>query len=283
MATSESEICQRLRDVRVLHFGDRGRSKLCRLLGIQPSTYSLYEVNRVPPADLLVRVAQITGVRLEWLLSGQGAMSLAAEAETAPAARRPSRVKPTANSRHDGWIPIVGGTAAGKARFWEELPVTHGGPEADARLERVLQDYVTQTEHEMGAISPCNHSHAVSLIQLSTPDERGFLEFLNLPEVRRKHPAAVAWRIDGESMSPRYRDGDLVITSDKHPAVAGHPCVARQSGQIGVNCKIYQESGNEVLLIPINEACPIQRFPRKQLMWAWRVLFSVRLSSTSGS
>ncbi len=29
--------------------------------------------------------------------------------------------------------------------------------------------------------------------------------------------------------------------------------------------------------IPINEASSVQRFPRRQLLWAWRVLFSVRL------
>lgn len=277
MATSESEICSRLREVRVQHFGDRGRSKLCRLLGIQPSTYSLYEISRVPPAELLVRVSQITGVRLEWLLSGQGAMAPLAAHDT-PA----SRQKPTATSRPTGWIPVVGSTAAGKARFWEELPATHGGPEADARLERVLEDYVTRAELDMGATSAGAGPSAISLVQLSTPDERGFLEFLNAPEVRRKHPTAVAWRIDGDSMTPRYHDGDLVVTSDKHPAIAGHPCVARQKGQIGVNCKIYQESGQEVLLIPINEARPVQQFPRRQLQWAWRVLFSVRLGSSHG-
>lgn len=277
MATSESEICSRLREVRVLHFGDRGRSKLCRLLGIQPSTYSLYEVNRVPPAELLVRVSQITGVSVEWLLSGQGGKTPLA-AHDAPSPRQ----KPTATSRPAGWIPVVGSTAAGKARFWEELPATHGGPEADARLEQVLEEYVTRTELDMGATSAGAGPSAISLVQLSTPDERGFLEFLNAPEVRRKHPTAVAWRIDGDSMTPRYRDGDLVVTSDKHPAIAGHPCVARQKGQIGVNCKIYQESGNDVLLIPINEARPVQQFPRRQLLWAWRVLFSVRLGSPHG-
>lgn len=275
MATSDSEICQRLREVRIKHFGDRGRSKLCRMLGIQPSTYSLYEVHRAPPAELLVRVAQITGVSLEWLLSGQGMVTPVDSTTT----RKVPRRKPMATSGHAGWIPIVGSTAAGKARFWEELPSTHGGPEADARLERILEEYVTQTELDMGATTIGFRASAVSLVQLSTPDERGFLEFLNAPDVRRKHPTAVAWRIDGESMSPRYRDGDLVVTSDKYPAVAGHPCVARQAGQIGVNCKIYQEADRDILLIPINEASAVQRFPRKQLMWAWRVLFSVRLTS----
>lgn len=280
MATSESEICSRLREVRVQHFGERGRSKLCRLLGIQPSTYSLYEVNRVPPAELLVRVSRITGVSLEWLLSGDGAMPISEDQGTLTARQRPPQ-KPMVTSGPTGWIPVVGSTAAGKARFWEELPAIHGGPEADARLERVLEDYVTRAELDMGATGAGAGPSAISLVQLSTPDERGFLEFLNAPEVRRKHPAAVAWRIDGDSMTPRYCDGDLVVTSDKHPAIAGHPCVARQNGQIGVNCKIYQETGNEVLLIPINEASSVQRFPRRQLLWAWRVLFSVRLGNTS--
>ena len=70
MTNPTSTICERLRRVRERHYGDRGRSKLCRDLGITPSSYSLYEVDRVPPVELLIQVSRLTGVRLEWLLTG---------------------------------------------------------------------------------------------------------------------------------------------------------------------------------------------------------------------
>ena len=282
-------ICERLRAVRGRHFGDRGRSKLCRELGITPSTYALYEISRVPPVELLVRVAQLTGVPLEWLLTGAGESEPtgsqprsgalpAAGLATSPAPRKRPRATPPAITH---WIPIIGSTAAGTARYWEELPVTHGGPEADARLEQTLSEYAdragetSQTPGDLSSTIDMNRT--VSLVQFSTPDDRGFVEFLNAPGVKGKYPRAVAWRIDGDSMSPRYLDGDLVISSLDHPAVAGHPCVARQKGQIGVNCKIYQEAGRDILLIPINEHSPTQRLPAQELQWAHRVLCSVRI------
>jgi transcriptional regulator with XRE-family HTH domain len=293
MSHESPSICDRLQAVRVRHYGERGRSRLCRELGITPSTYALYEVSRVPPVELLIRVAQLTGVSMEWLLTGAGggeaesvapaeatlggAAKVTSTKSTPPARKRPVATPPAIAH----WIPIVGSTAAGTARFWEELPVTHGGPEADARLEKTLIEYAARagetstTPGDLSATSDINR--AVSLVQFSTPDDRGFVEFLSAPGVKGKYPRAVAWRIDGDSMSPRYLDGDLVITSLEHPAVTGHPCVARQKGQIGVNCKIYQESGRDVLLIPINERSSTQRFPARQIMWAHRVLCSVRI------
>ncbi len=66
------------------------------------------------------------------LLSGDGAIPTS---EVLKHSERP----PETSSEAYGDIPVLpadtccGSTAAGKARFWEELPSTHGGPEADAR------------------------------------------------------------------------------------------------------------------------------------------------------
>ncbi|MEZ6050586.1 MAG: S24 family peptidase [Planctomycetaceae bacterium] len=117
----------------------------------------------------------------------------------------------------------------------------------------------------------------IALVQLSRPNDDGFLEFLSGTDIREQHPQAVAWRIDGDSMSPRYEDGDIVITSADEPATPGHPCVARQQGQIGVNCKLFQRRGSEVVLVPVNERYQMQVFPADQLQWAHRVLYAVRL------
>ncbi len=178
------------------------------------------------------------------------------------------------DSRH--LIPVVGSTAAGLAHYWSELEVTHGGPEADARLEQLLSDHVQRSSEECWA-QVSSDQQAVSLVQLSRPDEFGFLEFLDAAHIKAAYRNAVAWRIDGDSMSPRYQDGDLVITSPSHPAVSMHPCVARQRGQIGVNCKLYQEQGDTVVLVPINPASVVQEIPRSELLWAWRILGVVQL------
>lgn len=65
-------VCTRLAEVRTRHFGPRGKSGFARELGIGSSTYDRYERDRMPPADLLLKAAEITGVRLEWLITGEG-------------------------------------------------------------------------------------------------------------------------------------------------------------------------------------------------------------------
>ena len=69
--TSQKEISSRIAQVRLEVAGPRGKSKFANLLGLSPSTYDYYESTRMPPADLLVRVAQIAKVDLNWLLTGQ--------------------------------------------------------------------------------------------------------------------------------------------------------------------------------------------------------------------
>ena len=273
-------ICERLIEIRRKRYGERGKSAFARDLGIPVTSYVHYENGRLPPADLLVKIAQVGEVSLDWLLTGDGAdISLMSQTGRQTSDRKGNPSPRPAMGTENALIPIVGSTAAGYARFWNELETTHGGPEADARLETVLEQYQTQNIWEGEARDSGNTAvdSEVALVQYSRPDEQGFLEFLQAEQFKRRYPRAVAWRIDGDSMAPRYEDGDLVLTSSDHPAVEVHPCVARQRGQIGVNCKLYRREGDDVLLIPINPGHAPQRVPANQIQWAFRVLGSVRL------
>ncbi|HET6427957.1 MAG TPA: LexA family transcriptional regulator [Phycisphaerae bacterium] len=82
----ERALCARITQLRRELHGERGRAKFARQLGLSASTYSYYEAGRVPPADVLVRIADVAGVGLRWLLTGeQSAASVPADH---PAVRR---------------------------------------------------------------------------------------------------------------------------------------------------------------------------------------------------
>ena len=66
-----TEICQRIAQVRTEVAGRRGKSSFAKQLGLSPSTYDYYESARIPPAGVLVRIADIGGVDLRWLLTGE--------------------------------------------------------------------------------------------------------------------------------------------------------------------------------------------------------------------
>lgn len=77
MAPTEEEffkgICERVAQIRLEYAGPRGKSRFAKELGLSPSTYDYYEASRVPPVDVLLRISELAGVDLGWLLTGRKA------------------------------------------------------------------------------------------------------------------------------------------------------------------------------------------------------------------
>ena len=69
--TKKNPIIERVIQLRVKHFGKRGKSDFARKLDISPSTYNYYEQDRVPPADILLKMSKVTGTGLDWLIAGE--------------------------------------------------------------------------------------------------------------------------------------------------------------------------------------------------------------------
>ena len=69
--TKKNPIIERIIQLRVQHFGKRGKSDFARKLDISPSTYNYYEQDRVPPADILLKMSKVTGTGLDWLIAGE--------------------------------------------------------------------------------------------------------------------------------------------------------------------------------------------------------------------
>lgn len=388
-------ICSRLERLRTEMFGDRGKSRMARQLGIRPSTYDRYERDRVPPADLLVKISEVANVTLDWLITGEGPRrppqqldregeeltrrfeeAIAVDTSLRPVARaflqwlddrrhhpestpqrfdlpsdvaagtaatgqtivdtsesgfsrgrepgsghspaqsgggepggesdqsslpatpstsgpspEPGRpeVGPAAAGESDpseGMIrritpetvvPVVGRTSAGPAGFWSDLGYLSAS-DRDAMVARVLEQGDVRTEPLTRAVEKESSDLAsvpsAALVQVGGGGEA--LEFVLARELKRQFPDAVAWRIDGDSMEPRYSQGDLVVTSRSATAVEGQPCIARQKGQIGVNCKVYHREGDQIVLIPINPRIEVQRLRLSDLESATRVLFVIR-------
>ncbi|MBN1942489.1 MAG: helix-turn-helix domain-containing protein [Phycisphaerae bacterium] len=85
--SKEIPICRRVAEVRLKLCGPRGKAAFAKMLGISPSTYDYYEAARVPPAELLVKIAEVGGVDLRRLLTGEASAEPAVPADH-PAVRR---------------------------------------------------------------------------------------------------------------------------------------------------------------------------------------------------
>jgi len=363
-----NEICRRVVELRLKAAGPRGKSKFAKQLGISPSTYDYYEGSRIPPAEMLVRIAEVAGADLHWLLTGQpGAAALGAEDH--PVLRRVAKLladcpdaagalgafvdlliearkfpakaqehktadenrsmgvspvesvgtrdqhgrdgrathrraaggqvlgtplggpRPNGDARATGresWIPILGRTAAGVARFWgkgedvsgltilADLVARHAGQTPQAVRPAVATEAGTEAEAWAGTEADAHPPAGVQLVTLSAPDQRDAVEFVAAEAIKRRYPDAFALRVDGDSMAPQILQGDVVVLSPSVPADDGRAAVVQAAGQIGVTCKLYRKSGGHVHLVPVNSRYEIADVPAGQVEWALRVLARVR-------
>lgn len=65
-------IAERLREIRRELYGDRGGPELARRLGLPARVWYNYESGVTVPAEVLLGFADVTGVNLNWLVSGKG-------------------------------------------------------------------------------------------------------------------------------------------------------------------------------------------------------------------
>ncbi|MGC9453915.1 MAG: helix-turn-helix domain-containing protein [Phycisphaerae bacterium] len=308
------EICRRIASIRTELTGTRGKSAFARMLGLSPSTYDYYESNRVPPADVLVRIADTAGVDLRWLLTGQEAATTAvpadhpavqrvakllaghpdaarplgsfldiltetistfpdagglAGARTAPQPRDAKPTEDPARARRE-WIPVLGRSAAGVPQFWDLDEPTEGLTTLTDLIDRHVGAVNRGVRAASAQAGRPGRDENVRIIALSRPDEGEPAEFVVAANVKQEYPDAFAVRIDGESMAPDIRHGDVLLLSPSRPAVDGQAAVVQLAGQIGVTCKLFRRRGEQVHLVPVNEHFQPTAVPAAKVLWALR-------------
>ena len=310
------EICTRIAQVRLDVAGRRGKARFAKQLGIAASTYDYYESGRVPPGEILLRISDLGGVDLRWLLTGEvGSPAVAADnpiirraaalladrpqAEAPLAAfldvlaesmkfpagaadqsdpdrvEQPSQDAQPADGPDEDWIPILGRSAAGVPHFWDGDDGTRGITSLAELAGRHAGKRSISTAVAREADAQDNQP--IHVITLRSPDSTEVSQFLAAGDIRQRYPDAFAMRIDGESMSPDIRHGQIVIVSPSVPAVNGRAAVVQLDRQIGVTCKLYRHDGQTVHLVPVNEHFAPQQFPAEQVVWALRVLACVQV------
>jgi transcriptional regulator with XRE-family HTH domain len=306
-------IIGRIRFLREQYAGERGRSKFARALGLSASTYNYYENDRLPPINILLKICEVTGGDLEWLLTGQrtekklsfGPYSELLQKLGDLLTENPDLTEPVlafiellcqkkgiekqfyppvvpTKPAQPGWIPVLGRTAAGIVHFWDEtfLPEPR---QALTELEELVKKHIGKpiigsidgmVSVDLQARDLLNgiKRQKVNLIQVSGQDNQQIVEFVQCKDVHKLFPDSFALQIDGDSMSPRINDGDIVVLSPSVPAAQGQIGVARVSNQIGVTCKLIRTTESSVHLIPINEKFETKIVPKKDLLWALAVL-----------
>jgi hypothetical protein len=189
-------------------------------------------------------------------------------------AGRPGAPSPV---ERQGWIPIIGRSAAGVPHFWRETDAEASGATTLADLVATMKPLAARRVHEACAVGELEgEGDSVQMVLLDSPQPPGTAEFVIAEHIWRNYGAPFAVRIDGQSMEPEIRHGDVVVLSPDVPAEDGKPAVVQLVDQIGVTCKLFRGEGDKVHLIPINESFTPTAYPKTELVWALKVIARVR-------
>jgi SOS-response transcriptional repressor LexA/DNA-binding XRE family transcriptional regulator len=319
---SEKALIGRIIELRKAFAGQRGRSKFAKALGINPSTYSYYEKDRVPPIPILLKICQLCNVGIFWLLTGQDEGKTVVNqqldsrfSEILEKLRRLSSGNPVslqavtaflelmeqksviegreARGRElgtkPGWIPVLGRTAAGPIGMWNETNLTDSKI-METKLEQLVAKHihysVVKTQNgwiaadlQAKPVVAALGNPQITLIQTVQAGSDEICQFIDCPGMVQSYPDCFALQIDGDSMSPRIGDGDMVIVSPSVPASQGQSAIISLAGAIGVTCKLIRTEDDRVHLVPINEKYATKIIKSKDLLWALAVLCHVKLKS----
>ena len=77
-------LAERLRAIRAELFGERGGPEMARRLGIPVRTWYNYEAGVTVPAEVVLRIIELTSLEPSWLLNGKGPKFRLSASESAP-------------------------------------------------------------------------------------------------------------------------------------------------------------------------------------------------------
>jgi transcriptional regulator with XRE-family HTH domain len=263
MAGRSKELGQRIATLRRRHYGARGKARFAERLGLTAEAYAAFERGQIPTGDVLVKMCELTGEDLQWLLTGvaaRGTMVIAGtrgrhqavvarliEAlERQPELATPVEAfldlllrseevrakEPALPGRAEaGLIPIYGG---------DETPLRLPGPDDGPDGVPLLRDAEAETVGELLLDEPLlaggsGEGTRVSVVG-SREDRR---QYLDNPRLAQALPQAFAVRIEEDAMAPMFARGDLALVTPSGAARVGRPAVCRLSAAGGVCCRIW--------------------------------------------
>lgn len=209
------ELSARIREVRNATFGPRGRARFARALGVSPSTYNYYERGRIPPMPILLKVSDVSGVDLRWLLTGRLSTEQPAGARSPEHAKILARMSALLPQRTEAAaalsalldllesqpeladqglqapagasgarihpsaairIPVLGRTAAGVPQFWKRRePATVDLLRSALARGAASRETYTATLADPEEASSLGPDEGVHLVQLAKPVRIGEL------------------------------------------------------------------------------------------------------------
>jgi len=99
-------------------------------------------------------------------------------------------------------------------------------------------------------------------------------EYIRCPDLH--DPQAFAARVVGDSMEPKYHEGDIVVFSPARPANDGEDCFVRFENDSATTFKrFYLDGSDRIRLQPLNNRYAAERYRREQITGLWPAVYRI--------
>lgn len=299
-----AELGRRVRELRRRHFGPRGKEEFARRLGLAAKDVERFEHGAIPAGDVLIRMCEITGEDLQWLLAGvvsrstvvisnarprhtellsrlatalDGAPNLAAPIEAfLDLLVRGEEVRKSAGNEiprlaPGGLIPVF---EAADAPF--QLPgsgsdqplLPHPSGETAVR-ERVA---VMRTAPAVDYRRSSRASGELLRIDDAGGGQRWWLQDAHLSV---RSPAMFGVRIAEDAMRPMFESGDVLVVAPTDRPRAGRPALCCLRDKPPLRCRVWLGEGAGHADLGRLDDGSRERVAMTDICWALEVLFRV--------
>lgn len=306
MNDTERSLLVRIRELRRKHFGARGKATFAERLGLTLAEYEPLETRRVPDAGLLMRICEVTGEDLQWLLTGVAARGtvvisgtrgrhqalltrladaleeepklagpveafvnlLLASPEPRPGEALPS---PAPEDAAKGLLPILG-TNALTAELGGAGTADFDAPQPMLPLDSMQR--LTCALEEPGSDS----DPPGGTIELLTPD--GTLSsdgcYLAGPTLAASLPGAFGWLVDSDDLTPLFHAGEIAITAPPAKPDIGDPALVWDAAGETARARIWLGTQDCTVNLGRLRSHETETLPIDQCGWALKLLYRVR-------
>lgn len=296
---AEKALGQRIREIRQRHFGRTGRTRFAEQLGVSTHDVERFERGQLPDGELLVRICEITGEDLQWLLTGVAARQavvisgarqrhrdlltrLAAVLDEQPKLAAPVEAfldlllaegHPPPGSRAplpapqmDELLPIYG---------LRELPEQRAAgrqslvPRDESLADASLRSELTVYEPELDG---ARHSlRGARLLALDADSG----EWIHSGELAGYFPDGFGVRLDDASMAPMFPAGAVVLAAPEADPKAGRPALVRAREPEANACRIWLSADAESVQLARLDTGETETHAADSILWSCEVIYGL--------
>jgi len=312
MSEAEQALARRIRELRRRHFGSQGKAAFAERLGLPLEDYARYETGAVPPGEVMVRMCELAGEDLQWLLTGVAARGTVVIAGARGRHRdllarlaRTLEEQPELAAPVEAFVDLLlqGRSAPAAAPVAlppaavadlipifepDELPAALPPGSNDELRERfalacsagstaATADASAELSEPAMRYDPAA-GRPVEIVTLRTADGRT-QRCVRSAEIARCFPGAFAVRVTDESMQPMFRAGDAVLVASGATAKVGRPALCRAVDGAGTRCRIWLGGEQDVVHLGRLADGADEPVAKEHVLWSLEVLFRLALAA----